>query len=298
MTPTQDDTSERAVPADMLNTMLAVPRAVAAINLAVAASATRIMFSLLTTSVSKATEWQPDLTPPAAEPQQQRPKAAEAVRKETVRAEEPRQPQPAAAAPPAPAVMADPPAQPEALTQSTALATGALASTVEGPTTAPAALEQTPALSTPKPEKAKPAASKLPTVEPLAAPAPARRKATKPAMTKSVAKPAALSVSAPAPLTAPWVPEAALVFDDANVTPKAPPLLAEPKGTADALSAIKGITPRLATQLNRFGIYHYSQIAAWKPEEIAWINDKLDFMGRVQREKWVQQARALVGSSR
>jgi NADH-quinone oxidoreductase subunit E len=83
------------------------------------------------------------------------------------------------------------------------------------------------------------------------------------------------------------------VFDDSEVTKVAPKLIAKPKGKADDLLAIKGIGPKLNRLLNELGVHHYQQIAEWTPGEIAWINDKLDFKGRVQRERWVAQARAL-----
>ena len=74
-----------------------------------------------------------------------------------------------------------------------------------------------------------------------------------------------------------------------------PPLLDAPEGKGDDFAVIKGIGPKLSKLLNELGVHHYRQIALWTPEEIAWINDKLDFKGRVQRERWVQQARSLAG---
>ena len=42
------------------------------------------------------------------------------------------------------------------------------------------------------------------------------------------------------------------------------------------------------------GYYHYDQIAGWSPEEAAWVDANLDgFKGRVTRDDWVAQARAL-----
>lgn len=75
--------------------------------------------------------------------------------------------------------------------------------------------------------------------------------------------------------------------------PGATPLqLEEPRGSADDLIALKGIGPRIQKVLNDLGIFHFAQIAAWSPEQTAWIERKLDFPGRVGRENWISQARA------
>ena len=44
--------------------------------------------------------------------------------------------------------------------------------------------------------------------------------------------------------------------------------------------------------LHRLGYFHFDQIAAWTPEEVAWVDENLEgFHGRVTREGWVEQAR-------
>ena len=58
---------------------------------------------------------------------------------------------------------------------------------------------------------------------------------------------------------------------------------------------IGGIGPRIQDVLNSLGIYHYDQIAEWTLENIAWIDEYLNFHGRVKREGWVEQAAVLVG---
>jgi predicted flap endonuclease-1-like 5' DNA nuclease len=83
---------------------------------------------------------------------------------------------------------------------------------------------------------------------------------------------------------------------DLNVAPKASPVpafLNKPNGKADDLTAIKGIGPKLSATLNELGVFHYAQIAQWTPEQCDWVDDKLAFRGRVQREGWVEQAREL-----
>lgn len=65
-------------------------------------------------------------------------------------------------------------------------------------------------------------------------------------------------------------------------------------GQADDLKLIKGVGPVLEALLHRLGYFHFHQIAAWTPEEVAWVDDNLEeFKGRVSREGWVEQARAL-----
>lgn len=172
---------------------------------------------------------------------------------------------------------------------------------------APAKPEK-PAPSAKLPESTKPAAVQAT----LAKPAPAKPTLVKPAapaVKATVARPlpagmaskpaGARSVAEALAATPPKAPVAAisgtddLDFDDRSVTPKAPAFIDKPKGKPDDLLAIKGIGPRLGQILNDLGIWTYAQIASWSREEMVWINAKIDFKGRVQREKWVQQARVL-----
>ena len=67
------------------------------------------------------------------------------------------------------------------------------------------------------------------------------------------------------------------------------------EGAPDDLTLIGGIGPRIQDVLNSLGIYHYDQIAEWTLENIAWIDEYLNFHGRVKREGWVEQAAVLVG---
>ncbi|HEY7607840.1 MAG TPA: hypothetical protein VIF14_01310 [Alphaproteobacteria bacterium] len=75
-----------------------------------------------------------------------------------------------------------------------------------------------------------------------------------------------------------------------------PPGLAAPRGgKADDLRRIKGIGPRNEGVLNSLGIYHYEQIAALTPANVAWLDAYLKFPGRIARDDWVGQAKALLG---
>ncbi len=66
----------------------------------------------------------------------------------------------------------------------------------------------------------------------------------------------------------------------------------------DDLKAIAGLGPKLEQVLNGLGIWTYRQIAAWKAEEIAWVEDTLGFKGRIGRDDWLGQAKALASGGR
>lgn len=73
-----------------------------------------------------------------------------------------------------------------------------------------------------------------------------------------------------------------------------PPALAEPHGgIPDDLKQIKGIGPKLESTLHDLGIYHLSQIAGWSEADAAWVSSRIGFAGRVEREGWVTQAKAI-----
>jgi len=73
-----------------------------------------------------------------------------------------------------------------------------------------------------------------------------------------------------------------------------PPSLGAPRdGSADDLKQIRGIGPVNEASLNALGIYHYDQIAAWNRAEVRWVGTYLGFPGRVEREDWSGQAKAL-----
>ncbi|MCG3201744.1 MAG: 50S ribosomal protein L21 [Gammaproteobacteria bacterium] len=63
----------------------------------------------------------------------------------------------------------------------------------------------------------------------------------------------------------------------------------------DDLKAIGGIGPVNERWLHRNGIYSYTQIAQWTPQELAWVARHLPNFGRrVYRENWARQAAELV----
>ncbi len=61
----------------------------------------------------------------------------------------------------------------------------------------------------------------------------------------------------------------------------------------DDLKLISGVGPKLEQVLNGLGIWTFAQIAVWQPEEAAWVDDYLQFSGRIGRDDWISQAGAL-----
>ena len=45
--------------------------------------------------------------------------------------------------------------------------------------------------------------------------------------------------------------------------------------------------------MNEAGIFHFWQIAGLTKDQIAALDDKLDFRGRIERDGWIEQARNL-----
>lgn len=68
-------------------------------------------------------------------------------------------------------------------------------------------------------------------------------------------------------------------------------------GVADDLKLIKGVGPQNEERLHALGIWHFSQIAAWTPENVEWVGGYLAFPGRIEREEWVSQAATLAGDA-
>lgn len=111
--------------------------------------------------------------------------------------------------------------------------------------------------------KAKPKVmvAKVPAVKPAAAKAPARRAAEAPA-------PVVAASSAPARKT---------------------------RAAKDDLKQISGVGPKLEQVLKGKGISRFADIAAWSDADVARIDAELGFDGRIGRDDWVGQAKALSG---
>jgi fructose transport system ATP-binding protein len=62
---------------------------------------------------------------------------------------------------------------------------------------------------------------------------------------------------------------------------------------ADNLLLIKGIGPVNDRKLRQHGITSFAQIASWKKADVISVEKYLEFDGRIAREDWIGQARAL-----
>jgi small subunit ribosomal protein S2 len=70
-------------------------------------------------------------------------------------------------------------------------------------------------------------------------------------------------------------------------------LLAAPRGAPDDLAKLHGVGPQLVKKLNDGGIFHYWQVAALQPADIEKLDSDLKLNGRITRDGWIDQARAL-----
>jgi len=85
---------------------------------------------------------------------------------------------------------------------------------------------------------------------------------------------------------------------EASATASEPAVLKAPRESgADDLKRLKGVGPKLEAVLNDLGFYHFDQIAALTPAQIEWVDDRLQFKGRIARDGWTEQARKLAEDS-
>jgi F-type H+-transporting ATPase subunit gamma len=62
---------------------------------------------------------------------------------------------------------------------------------------------------------------------------------------------------------------------------------------ADDLEDIVGIGPVINATLRELGITTFAQVAAWTDADARRLGEQLDFPGRIERERWIEQARNL-----
>lgn len=83
---------------------------------------------------------------------------------------------------------------------------------------------------------------------------------------------------------------------EAKAAPKAEKTEAKaaPKKAAggDDLKELSGVGPALEKKLHEAGVTTFAQIANWSEADIADMDEKLSFKGRIEREGWVEQAKA------
>ncbi|RAH98879.1 NADH-quinone oxidoreductase subunit NuoE [Acuticoccus sediminis] len=99
---------------------------------------------------------------------------------------------------------------------------------------------------------------------------------------------------APAATSFPPVPDAnaGARADAAGDRPHAMTL--DEAGAPDDLKRISGIGPVIEKTLRELGVYKLEQLAAWTQSNKEWVNAYLAFKGRIDRERWVEQAQDLM----
>jgi small subunit ribosomal protein S2 len=73
-------------------------------------------------------------------------------------------------------------------------------------------------------------------------------------------------------------------------------LLAAPRGAPDDLAKLTGVGPQIVKKLNDAGVFHYWQIGALTQEEAEKLDGELKLNGRILRDHWIDQARALTAA--
>lgn len=82
------------------------------------------------------------------------------------------------------------------------------------------------------------------------------------------------------------------ISSDGSTTTKAAPE-AKKLSDGDDLTRISGVGPVIVGKLNAMGIATFAQIAAFTAEDVADVDEKLNFKGRIDREGWIEQAKKL-----
>ncbi|MDO1581829.1 5' DNA nuclease [Rhizobium oryzicola] len=109
--------------------------------------------------------------------------------------------------------------------------------------------------------------------------------------------PAAKKVAAPVKAKAPKVVTPAPAVEVTPVPVKkaaAKKVSAKAAAKADDLKKISGIGPKLETLLNDLGIRRYHEIAAWTQTEVEHFDRELGLDGRIAKDDWIAQAKALL----
>ena len=70
--------------------------------------------------------------------------------------------------------------------------------------------------------------------------------------------------------------------------------LSAPRGAHDDLTKLHGVGPQLEKKLNDAGVYHFWQIAAMQPDDVAKLDTDLKLNGRASRDGWIEQARTML----
>ncbi len=81
--------------------------------------------------------------------------------------------------------------------------------------------------------------------------------------------------------------------DEKKAAPKKAAKKETKSDAADDLKQLSGVGPALEKKLHAAGVTTFAQIAAWTDEDVAAMDEKLSFKGRIEREGWIDQAKKL-----
>lgn len=87
-------------------------------------------------------------------------------------------------------------------------------------------------------------------------------------------------------------PKKAAAKAKAEKAPKAEAAPAE--GFVDDVKLIGGVGPALEKKLAGLGVTSLKQIAEWTAEDVARVDQELNFKGRIERDEWIEQAKELI----
>ncbi len=88
-------------------------------------------------------------------------------------------------------------------------------------------------------------------------------------------------------------PAAAKKAEKPSLEDKNRPAGIERPADPDDLKMISGVGPKIEGILHDLGIFTFEQVSKWKKAEREWVDGYLSFHGRIEREDWVKQAKAL-----
>ncbi len=71
------------------------------------------------------------------------------------------------------------------------------------------------------------------------------------------------------------------------------PKIAAAVGDPDDLTVIKGIGPKLNDLCHSLGVMRFDQISQWNTADVAEVDQYLKIKGRIDRDRWVDQAKLL-----
>jgi NADH-quinone oxidoreductase subunit E len=188
-----------------------------------------------------------------------------------------------------------------------AASAGAAAAKAEGPV-APSksakpktdAIETNPAVKSPSSAKVAPAAEKAASVRAPRYSANGANKASEAVETVAKQRKGPIQKAEPAaaykaperltgqPIGADAKKPARPALDDKNR-----PAGIERPAAVDDLKLISGVGPKIEETLHSLGIFTFAQVASWKKAERTWVDSYLNFKGRIERDDWVKQAKAL-----